>query len=344
MPELLTCRGCFGPSSPTVYAPPQAQISVCSFCDDGSVPTWPASTWEVAFTPLVELYRPSEDVSFPPIHDQLAIDWPVFSADFDSDKRRALLTSIFPTGYPLLASEHVEAIRVGGRPHRRDAWDRLAREVSLRNRYFPNIDIDLDTLRRELAARTRTLSAGHQYFRARHSASKLAFSSGEMGPPPREQASGGRANPHGIPHLYLAKELETCIAEIRPTAPIYVYVARFKTLRNVTVLDLCNVSPIDPFVDSDSLDIEVVDIHRLVLGFANDLGKPVRRSTIGTEYLASQYICEFIKSIGIDGVMYRSAATSDGTNLVLFNSELVQASSMVTQHFVSGVKYEYDLP
>jgi hypothetical protein len=38
------------------------------------------------------------------------------------------------------------------------------------------------------------------------------------------------------------------------------------------------------------------------------------------DYIPSQYLCEFIKTRGFDGVVYRSSV-SDGINLALFDPE-----------------------
>ncbi|WP_409339680.1 RES family NAD+ phosphorylase [Pseudarthrobacter oxydans] len=39
------------------------------------------------------------------------------------------------------------------------------------------------------------------------------------------------------------------------------------------------------------------------------------------EYAASQYICEFVKSIGIEGIKYASSVHPGGHNLVVFNEK-----------------------
>ena len=55
--------------------------------------------------------------------------------------------------------------------------------------------------------------------------------------PLADRASDGRANPRGIPCLYLASLKETAVHEVRPWIGSYVSVAQFKLLRDVRVVD-----------------------------------------------------------------------------------------------------------
>lgn len=49
-----------------------------------------------------------------------------------------------------------------------------------------------------------------------------------------------------------------------------------------------------------------------------ELTRPVLPQGAVIDYVPSQYLCEFIKKCGYDGVIYRSSA-SDGINLALFD-------------------------
>jgi hypothetical protein len=62
-----------------------------------------------------------------------------------------------------------------------------------------------------------------------------------------EKASDGRANPKGIPYLYLATEKETAALEVRPLGGSYLSIARFRLLRDIRVID-CSAGRVDaPF-------------------------------------------------------------------------------------------------
>lgn len=49
----------------------------------------------------------------------------------------------------------------------------------------------------------------------------------------------------------------------------------------------------------------------------DELTRPVQPRGAAIAYIPSQYLCEFIKKNGYDGVVYRSSV-SDGMNLALF--------------------------
>jgi len=55
---------------------------------------------------------------------------------------------------------------------------------------------------------------------------------------------------------------------------------------------------------------------------SEELTLPVLPKSAHLEYLPSQYLCEFIKHCGFDGVIYRSAM-STGVNYALFNDDKV---------------------
>jgi hypothetical protein len=50
-----------------------------------------------------------------------------------------------------------------------------------------------------------------------------------------------------------------------------------------------------------------------------DIAKPLRRSDSHIEYLPTQYIAEFIKSQGYNGVEYASTLREGGYNLAVFD-------------------------
>ena len=139
-----------------------------------------------------------------------------------------------------------------------------------------------------------------------------------MGAPPKRLASHGRANPAGIPYLYLGSKPETAAAEVRPHTGEVACVADF-TIPEIQAVDLRNPRKlVSPFILEDASAIGQL---RADLPFLERLGeeltRPVLPSGAAIDYIPSQYLCEFIKKSGFDGVVYRSSV-SDGINLALF--------------------------
>src|SRR5512139_3458268 len=63
-----------------------------------------------------------------------------------------------------------------------------------------------------------------------------------MGAPPLEKSRAGRMNPAGVSYLYLAHEIETGFAEVLGTPPCVAAYGEFSVKRELSVIDLCQIS------------------------------------------------------------------------------------------------------
>ncbi|HWZ42878.1 MAG TPA: RES family NAD+ phosphorylase [Candidatus Saccharimonadales bacterium] len=220
-------------------------------------------------------------------------------------------------------------------------WEKLREELMHHNRFFPEANIDL--VRLELLLSSLTVDAGEipgLWYRARIQTGDASFLVGEMGAPPNRVASHGRANPAGIPYLYLGSTNATAISEIRPHTGEIVCVADFRTLDNLKLVDLRRPRKmVSPFLLEDSGDISKM---RSDLPFLERLGdeltRPVLPQSAAIDYTPSQYLCEFIKKCGYVGVIYRSSV-SDGMNLALFDPGLAHPGTVI-QYRVTRVSVD----
>jgi len=220
-------------------------------------------------------------------------------------------------------------------------WENLRDELMYHNRYFPAATIDLDRLESLLSP--LTLDGDEvptQWYRARIQTSDTLFTVGEMGAPPKRTASHGRANPAGIPYLYLGSSPVAAISEIRPHTGERACVADFTTPPNLKLIDLRNPRKmVSPFLLEDASDIGRM---RNDLPFLERLGaeltRPVVPQSAAIDYTPSQYLCEFIKNCGYQGVIYRSSV-SDGINFALFDPALALCGT-VTQYRVTRVRVD----
>ena len=135
--------------------------------------------------------------------------------------------------------------------------------------------------------------------------------------PLRDRASDGRVNPRGIPCLYMATNDATAVSEVRPTIGAYVTVASMKCLRELKLID-CSVHANKQFVyfrEPEREEIEKAvwsDIDRA-------FSAPADRSDDAAEYAPTQILAELFRSLGYDGVAYRSAFGEDGYNVAIFD-------------------------
>jgi hypothetical protein len=100
-------------------------------------------------------------------------------------------------------------------------------------------------------------------------------------------------------------------------------VADFSTPGDLKIVDLRHPrAMVSPFLLADAADIcrmrnDLPFLERL----GEELTRPVIPLAAAIDYTPSQYLCEFIKNCGYDGVMYRSSVVLDGINLALFNPD-----------------------
>jgi len=209
-------------------------------------------------------------------------------------------------------------------------WETLRDEMMHRNRWFIDFPIDSDRLE-SLLVHLPADDLPSQWFRARLVTGGELYSISDMGAPPKRRASHGRANPAGIPYLYLGSKPETAASEIRPHTGEVACVAEFHIEGPLRAVDLRNPRKlVSPFLLHDAsaigqLRADIPFLERL----GEELTRPILPSGAAIDYIPSQYLCEFIKKCGYDGVVYRSSV-SEGINLALFDP------TKATGHFVKG--------
>lgn len=200
-------------------------------------------------------------------------------------------------------------------------WQDFRNELKHENRFFPKRVPDLDRLRSLLESYlcAEPGCIPDSLYRARICDGDQLYAAAEMGRPPSLLAANGRANPVGIPYFYLASDVDTAIAEVRPHAGDKVCVAEFAVARELKIADLRDPrKTISPFSLSDEDGISSLrrDVSFLCQ-LGEELARPVLPKAADLEYLPSQYLCELIKDQGFDGVMYGSSVGT-GVNVALF--------------------------
>lgn len=288
----------------------------CDFCGTADTQLVEPSKLANYFELLVNVYEPSEDGKS--LVEWMKGDWQLFSHPrMDIAHAKELLGEILDDG---------EIVRSGFTPSASyiseglAQWDKLRDEMRYANRWFLDVAIDLARLRQLLDMLLAPPLSPHWY-RARIRTEDEDFPIEKMGAPPKRRSSHGRANPAGIPYLYLASLPETAAAEIRPHTGQVACVADF-TIPEIQAVDLRNPRKlVSPFILTDSSEIGQL---RADLPFLERLGeeltRPVQPGGAAIDYIPSQYLCEFIKKSGFDGVVYRSSV-SDGINLALFDPD-----------------------
>lgn len=226
----------------------------------------------------------------------------------------------------------------------------LESQLQKRNHY--EIELEAVKILKDIIADTdKIILNGANYYRARNGYLKsgvssvpywqpekhfMPFKANEIGNPPPPCALNGRMNRQGVSFLYLASNLYTAVAEIRPYPGQYISTGKFVSNADIKVVDLTNIR-----INNYSSDKKLGKL--LTLKTINDLfSRPVPNQA-GGQYLITQLLAEVIRKLGYDGVVYQSYVGS-GTNLVIFNPLLFDyTEEEAGVVYIKEVNYSYDL-
>ena len=165
----------------------------------------------------------------------------------------------------------------------------------------------------------------------------ISFPFKRMKPLP-DSASEGRANPKGIPCLYVASDKETAMSEVRPWLEAKISLGHLKIARDLKVLDF-SVSLDDRKI---RIYFEEPDIDKIIEAVWADIddafSRPIKSSDLQSDYAPTQIISEFIKSKGYDGIAYKSSL-SDGYNIALFD---LNSAEVVNCKLYEASKIKFD--
>jgi hypothetical protein len=166
-----------------------------------------------------------------------------------------------------------------------------------------------------------------ELYRARvhHESGLSPYKESEMKSPKREKARGGRANPLGIPFLYLCDNPETVLYEVRASYLDEISVGRFRVSKDKSLLKIVDFTEKTSLFRPEGNINEIIKAKLLRDVISRDLSKPMRRYDSEIEYIPTQFICEFIKVFtGAMGIRFDSSLHPEGKNIVIFDQELME--------------------
>ena len=293
----------------------------CSFCKTANVTLIKPEELFDRFEPLLDLYE--KDRNGVAINELIQTDWNVFTITANRTQQKLLKSiscnsDLFKVKYKPVFSKEQKNV---------EQWEEFREELKHRNRFFPNNAPDISHLEPFGKYIGVILIKGSQkFYRARINTSDKPFKISKMGKPPKNLVLNGRANPIGIPYLYLSSSIDTTISEARGNKGEIVTIAEFKMKSNLELADLRDPkSTISPFELNEENELGLIYKNMPFLTLlGNELSKPIIPREANLEYLSSQYLCELIKHIGFHGIIYKSSI-SDGNNYVIFNDKKLEA-------------------
>ena len=307
----------------------------CSFCKAENTKLLKPEELLDRFEPLLDLYE--EDRNGVAINELIKTDWDVIAIEANRTQQKLLKTisrnsKLFKTKYkPVFFQEQNNV----------EQWESFREELKHKNRFFPDNAPNISNLEPFGKYIGVILDKGSQnFYRARINTSDKPFQISKMSKPPKKSVSNGRANPIGIPYLYVASSIDTAISEVRGHKGEVVTIAEFEMKSDLELADLRDPkSTISPFELGEENELEMIYKNMPFLTFlGNELSKPIIPREADLEYLSCQYLCELLKHIGFHGIIYKSSI-SDGNNYVLFRDRKLKAKNTY-QYQISNIKTE----
>jgi hypothetical protein len=263
-----------------------------------------------------------------PIVQLIQNDWNLFSSDLVCNN---ILSDILLILKSTLTSPQISVSYLNEIMECTSYWETLKEDIKWKNRYLTKLDTLDDFGWNRFFKHTIKISKKEKYYRARlhYSGDQKIFKKFDMGCPIQTKTLAGRANPLGIPYLYLSKEIKTTLYEIRATFLDEVSIGKFKVKKNQEVILVDFTEPASAFLHIDEI-IEYTKSMLLKKIISLDLSKPMRRYDSELEYIPTQFICEYIKhfSDNADGILFNSSLHFGGKNIVLFDQSKVECISV----------------
>lgn len=328
----MCCPNCFDDDFLSGFISVNAEREgLCEFCDTNDVPIIDSFRLAPYFEQVLDGYAVKVDGR--PLWELWTEDWRLFAARANA---RRILEAVLGG---LAAATYVA--RESASAPSSEVWARLRKELQEENRFFPNNAPDKE-LFRVLMESLVGADVPVEFFRARLMGNITPFGLDQMGAPPAEVASDGRANPIGIRYLYLADEVKTAISEVKPSKGALVSLATFRVSpgRFLKLIDLTNPRlTISPFRITSSSIADIRASMSFFEALGDELSVPTQPHRATRDYLASQYLCELIKVSGYDGVIYKSSLAG-GRNFAFFDVSACEPYGAVMVHKIIDVIVE----
>lgn len=319
---MLVCEECFANEELRADVSNSTMFDTCDVCHKhAKVKVF--GDYEDFFSDLLSLFDKSDGGKS--VATFIQDEWNIFR---DEETARVLLTEMLLNGdfgYGIDDSINYKTEIIEGI----DVWERLKTSVRQISRFFTSID-EFD--QNHYLSADYELNAGDVLYRARIMSDDKAFTCEQMGCPPISLTKPGRANPIGIPYLYLCDNAKTTYYEVRAVYLDNLSIGKFQITKNLKLVDFTYTIDIyGKYVEGSRPLQEVVIQKKVIESISKDLSKPLRRFDSELEYVPTQMICEYCKSIVLaDGISFESSLYKGGKNYVLFDSSTAKCIDVET--------------
>ncbi|MDP3443719.1 MAG: RES domain-containing protein [Ignavibacteria bacterium] len=319
---MKVCVNCFSDKELKGFISSSTENGDCKVCESKNQSLLDVSELFDFFQELIDNYTVYETGM--PLSSKIQSHWSFFSSHGVANK---ILNDVLPNLQTQVISSNINVEYTDDIIDNYNHWELLKEELKWKNRFVINIE-RLEELGWDGFFNTQfKLSKDVELFRARlhHQSGLEVYNPDQMTCPPKEFASAGRANPSGIPFLYLSDNEETVLYEARASYLDELSIGTFKLkteLESIKLVDFTEDTSL--FQPNSGLINKTIKGKLLRQKISNDLSKPMRRYDSELEYIPTQFICEFIKVFtGALGIRFYSSLHPKGNNIVLFDQNLM---------------------
>jgi hypothetical protein len=322
---MEVCPNCFADKELKGYISSSTDIGFCKICNSENVPLLSIDELLDFFQELMDNFKASPDGE--PLKSKIQSNWSFFSTH---NIGSIILNEVLPRITTSIQNSEDLVNYTEDIIENFSYWEKFKDKLKWSNRFISDIGY-LEELGWDGFFNTQfELKPSDELFRARvhHKSSLKAYRIEEMMCPPRSLAGGGRANPLGIPYLYLSDNPETVLYEIRASYLDELSIGKFQLKK-----ELISVKIVD-FTEDTSL-FQPTNVNQTIKSkllrnkISRDLSKPMRRYDSEIEYIPTQFICEFIKIFtGASGIRFSSSLHTTGKNIVMFDQNLMECNKV----------------
>lgn len=322
---MYICKDCF--QDEELRSAANSNVDHYGVCDACGIegPLIEFSFFDDFFGELLSLFSESE-TSHRTVVDIIQEEWNLFC---DNNVAHLLLANVVAAhnykystnSFVDYSTDIIESVAI---------WEDLKFNVKEKSRFFTNIDNF--TKGRYLELGDNPLKIGSKLYRSRITpVGESVLRRKDMGCPPKAMSTAGRANPIGIPYLYLCDTPKTTYYEVRAVYLDRLSVGTFKVTRELNTVDFTHrVNLYLSFVNGATLS-DVIIRKKIIDAISKDLSKPLRRYDSELEYVPTQFICEYCKNeLHADGIIFESSLHKGGRNYVLFDESSVKCTKVET--------------
>ena len=213
-------------------------------------------------------------------------------------------------------------------------WEHFKFNVKHYNRFF---DVDgyltgidfrkelLDRIQPLIMEYESTVDVNTKFYRARKISPPLNFDTliinKEMSPAPPKYTQINRMSPAGISYLYVSSTKETACSECRYN-DCEVVIAEYCVKRELQIIDFSKeVCFSNTSIFSEEYEHDSQWLNNFLSLFSKEISKPINDNSNNAirsyEYVATQLIAEYIRSLGYDGIGF-SSSVDEGKSYCFF--------------------------